>query len=357
MTAPEIVVIGGIDTHTDVHQAAVIDSVGRHLDTQPFETNSAGYEQLLAWLRAQGEVIAVGMEGTGAYGAELARFLTASGITVVEVDRPDRKARRAHGKSDPIDAYAAATAVLSGRASGTPKSRDGIVEAIRALRVVRKSAVKTRTQTINQIRALMVTAPSALRDRLRGLPTSLLIDTLARTRPVGDLTDPACAAKTALRRLARRYQALQQEIKEADADLAPLVTRAAPNLVALPGVGTETAGQLLITAGDNPDRLRSEASFAHLCGAAPVPASSGRTNRHRINRGGDRNANSALYTIVLVRMRHDQRTRDYVARRTTEGMSTKDIMRCLKRFVAREVYRHLRSTGILNMAGSGGAGS
>ncbi|MFF7888611.1 IS110 family transposase [Streptomyces sp. NPDC020794] len=357
MTQPGITVIGGIDTHTDVHQAAVIDSIGRHLDTQSFATNAAGYEGLMAWLNAQGEVIAVGMEGTGAYGAELARFLTANGITVVEVDRPDRKARRAHGKSDPIDAYAAATAVLSGRASGTPKSRDGIVGAIRALRVVRRSAIKARTQTLNQIRALMVTAPSALRDKLRGLPTGLLIDTLARTRPTGDLTAPACAAKTALRRLARRYQALHQEIKEADADLAPLVTQAAPSLVALPGVGIETAGQLLITAGDNPDRLRSEASFAHLCAAAPVPASSGRTNRHRINRGGDRHANSALYTIVLVRMQYDQRTRDYVARRTTEGMSTKDIMRCLKRFVAREVYRHLRSTGILNSAGSARARS
>ncbi|MEU7696739.1 IS110 family transposase [Streptomyces sp. NPDC039028] len=357
MTSPGIAVIGGIDTHTDVHQAAVIDSVGRHLDTQPFETNTAGYEKLLAWLLAQGDVIAVGMEGTGAYGAELARFLTANGITVIEVDRPDRKARRAHGKSDPIDAYAAATAVLSGRASGTPKSRDGIVEAIRALRVVRKSAVKARTQTLNQIRALMVTAPSTLRDKLRGLPTGLLIDTLARTRPTGDLADPACAAKTALRRLARRYQALHQEIKEADADLAPLVKRAAPSLVALPGVGTETAGQLLITAGDNPDRLRSEASFAHLCAAAPVPASSGRTNRHRINRGGDRHANSALYTIVLVRMQYDQRTRDYVARRTAEGMSTKDIMRCLKRFVAREICRHLTSTSTLGTAGSAGARS
>ncbi|UQA91203.1 IS110 family RNA-guided transposase [Streptomyces halobius] len=315
MSAPGIAVIGGVDTHTDIHQAAVIDSVGRHLDTKSFETTSAGYEQLLAWLRAQGEVIAVGMEGTGAYGAELARFLTARGIAVVEVDRPDRRARRAQGKSDPIDAYAAATAVLSGRASGTPKSRNGIVEAIRALRVVRKSAVKARTQTINQI------------------------------RPAGDLTDPAFAAKTALRRLARRYQALQQEIKEADADLAPLVTRAAPSLVALPGVGIETAGQLLITAGDNPDRLRSETSFAHLCAAAPIPASSGRTNRHRINRGGDRHANSALYTIVLVRMQYDPRTRDYVARRTAEGMSTKDVMRCLKRFVAREVYRHLKTAG------------
>ncbi|MFE7468238.1 IS110 family transposase [Streptomyces sp. NPDC057499] len=346
MSAPGIAVIGGVDTHTDIHQAAVIDSVGRHLDTQSFETTSAGYGRLLAWLRAQGDVIAVGMEGTGAHGAELARFLTASGITVVEVDRPDRRARRAHGKSDPIDACTAATAVLSGRASGTPKSRNGIVEAIRALRVVRKSAVKARTQTINQIRSLLVTAPSALREKLRGLPTAVLIDTLARTRPTGDLTDPVLAARTALRRLARRYQALQQEIKEADADLAPLVSRAAPSLVALPGVGIETAGQLLITAGDNPDRLRSEASFAHLCAAAPIPASSGRTNRHRINRGGDRHANSALYTIVLVRMQYDARTRDYVARRTAEGMSTKDIMRCLKRFVAREVYRHIKAIGI-----------
>ncbi|MGI5427584.1 IS110 family transposase [Streptomyces sp. CA-179760] len=346
MSAPGIAVIGGVDTHTDIHQAAVIDSVGRHLDTRSFETTAAGYEQLLAWLRTQGDVIAVGMEGTGAYGAELARFLTANDITVVEVDRPDRRARRAHGKSDLIDAYAAATAVLSGRASGTPKSRDGIVEAIRALRVVRKSAVKARTQTINQIRSLTVTAPSALREKLRGLPTAVLIDTLARTRPTGDLTDPAVAARTALRRLARRYQALQQEIKEADADLAPLVTRAAPSLVALPGVGIETAGQLLITAGDNPDRLRSEASFAHLCAAAPIPASSGRTDRHRINRGGDRHANSARYTIVLVRMQHDARTRDYVARRTAEGMTTKDVMRCLKRFVAREVYRHIKATDV-----------
>lgn len=227
MTAPEIAVIGGIDTLTDVRQAAVINSVGRHLDTQPFKTNSAGYEQLLTWLRAQ-------------------------------------------GKFDPIDACAAATAVLSGCASGTLKSRDGIVKAIRALCVVRKSAVKARTQTINQIRALMVTAPSALRDKLRGLLTSMLIDTLPRTRPAGDLTDPACAAKTALRRLARRYQALQQEIKDDDAGLAPVVTRAAqPRRTA--GLSTETASQLLISAGDSPDRLRSEASFARQCGAAPIP--------------------------------------------------------------------------------------
>ncbi|QCX82401.1 Transposase IS116/IS110/IS902 family protein (plasmid) [Streptomyces sp. YIM 121038] len=277
----------------------------------------------------------------GLYGAEIARFLTTNEVTVIEVDRPDRKARRDNGKSDPIDAYGAATAVLSGRADGIPKSRNGIVKAIRALRVVRKSAVKARTQTINQIRTLIVTAPSAVRDKLRGLSARELVDTLARCRPTGELDDPACAVRIALRRLARRYQQLDEEIKDADREIGPLVTQAAPRLIALPGVGPETAGQLLMSTGDNPDRLRSEASFAHLCGAAPVPASSGRTHRHRLNRGGDRAANNALHTIVLVRMKYDQRTREYVARRTAQGMTKKDIVRCLKRFVAREIYRHL----------------
>ncbi|QCX82708.1 Transposase IS116/IS110/IS902 family protein (plasmid) [Streptomyces sp. YIM 121038] len=339
--ADEIAVLGGIDTHTDLHQAAVIDSIGRHLATQQFETTPQGYQRLLDWLRSHGEVLAVGIEGTGAYGAEIARFLTTNEVTVIEVDRPDRKARRDNGKSDPIDAYGAATAVLSGRADGIPKSRNGIVKAIRALRVVRKSAVKARTQTINQIRTLIVTAPSAVRDKLRGLSARELVDTLARCRPTGELDDPACAVRIALRRLARRYQQLDEEIKDADREIGPLVTQAAPRLIALPGVGPETAGQLLMSTGDNPDRLRSEASFAHLCGAAPVPASSGRTHRHRLNRGGDRAANNALHTIVLVRMKYDQRTREYVARRTAQGMTKKDIVRCLKRFVAREIYRHL----------------
>lgn len=340
MTEP-IAVLAGIDTHTDFHQAAVIDTVGRHLATQAFPTTPDGYQHLLDWLVSHGEVIAVGMEGTGAYGAELARRLRKHKVTVIEVDRPDRRARRASGKSDPVDAYAAATAVLSGRASGTPKTRDGIVEAIRALRVVRKSAVKSRTQTINQIRNLIVTAPGEVRERLRSLPTSDLITTLARSRPGTDLSSPSCAVKTALRRLARRYQHLTEEITDADRELRPLVAQAAPTLLDLPGVGTETAAQLLITAGDNPDRLASEAAFAHLCAAAPIPASSGRTDRHRLNRGGDRAANNALHMIALTRMRHDPRTRDYVARRTTQGLSKKDILRCLKRFIAREIYRHL----------------
>ncbi|MFJ1697456.1 transposase [Streptomyces sp. NPDC088252] len=255
------------------------------------------------------------IDGTGSFGAELARFLHANQVSVIEVDRPDCQARRAAGKSDPVDAYG----------------------------VVRASAVKARTQTINQMRSLIITAPAAVREALRSLTTTELIRRLAASRPGTDLTDPAAAVKLALKRLAKRYRHLSEEIADADADLHVLIARTAPGLLALPGVGTETAEQLPVTAGDNPDRLVPEASFAHLCAAAPVPASSGRADRHRRNRGGDRQAGRALHTIVLVHMRHDPRTRDYVARRTLEGLKTKDIFRCLKRFVAREVHHHVTS--------------
>ncbi|MER5384288.1 transposase, partial [Streptomyces sp. NPDC002688] len=214
--------------------------------------------------------------------------------------------------------YAAATAVLSGRASATPKNRDGIMEAIRTLRVVRRSAAKARTQ----IRTPIVTAPDQVRERLRTLHTAELIRHLARSRPGPSPSDPTCVARTAMRRTARRYQHLTEEIAEADTELELLVAQAAPILVALPGVGTETAAQLLITAGDNLDRLKSKASFAHLCAAASVPASSGRTHRYRLNRGGDRRANHALHIIALVRMRYDTRTKKYVARRAPWRMLT-----------------------------------
>ncbi|MEV4921236.1 IS110 family transposase [Streptomyces tirandamycinicus] len=342
MTDQALEVTGGVDTHGETHHAAVIDRLGRHLADREFPATGTGYRQLLAWLRSFGTVAAVGVEGTGAYGAELARILRRAGLTVIEVDRPDRKMRRTKGKSDPIDAYAAAEAVASGRASGTPKTRDGIVEAIRTLRVVRRSAVKSRTQAVNQARQLLVTAPEALRAQLRGLSTTAaLAQACARLRPGNDLADPACAVKAALRRLGKRILALIEEADELEAQLKTLTAQAAPDLLALQGVGADVAGQLLATAGDNPDRLHSEAAFAHLCGVAPIPASSGRRDRHRLNRGGDRAANHALHTIVLCRMRWDVRTRAYVERRTREGLATKDIMRCLKRHVAREVYRVL----------------
>jgi transposase len=231
---------------------------------------------------------------------------------------------------------------LAGTATGTPKARDGRVEAIRALRVARSSAVKARSQTTNQLKSLLITAPEQLREQLRSLTTTALIATCARLRPAGDIDDPEHATKIALRRLARRHQYLTEEIDQADAELRALVTAAAPRLMALPGVGPEVAGQLLTTLGDNPDRLHSEAAFAHLCGVAPIPASSGRTRRHRLNRGGDRAANKALYVVVLGRLRYDARTRAYAARRTTEGLSKPEIIRCLKRYVARQLYHALQ---------------
>jgi transposase len=341
MTDQRLDVTGGVDTHGETHHAAVVDHLGRHLADQEFPATGAGYRRLLAWLASHGSVTAVGVEGTGAYGAELARAMRQAGLKVVEVDRPDRKTRRMRGKSDPIDAYAAATAVVSGRAAGTPKTREGLAEAVRVLRVPRRSAVKSRTQAVNQLRQALVTGSETLRAQMRGLGPAELVRACARLRPAADLADPHQSAKFALRRLARRVQALTEEIEEFDAELKVLTARAAPELMALNGVGADVAGQLLASAGDNPDRLRSEAAFAHLCGAAPIPASSGRRDRHRLNRGGDRAANHALHTIVLCRMRWDERTRAYVERRTGEGLAKKDIMRCLKRYVAREVYRAL----------------
>jgi transposase len=331
-----------VDTHGKTHHAAVVDQTGRVLGDQEFVATTAGYRALLTWLRRFGPVVKIGVECTGTYGAGLARYLTGEGIDLVEVDRPDRRTRRAKGKSDPIDALAAARAALSGQANGAPKTRTGPVEAIRALRVARRGAVKARTAALNQLHGLVVSAPEALHIELSVLPTAELVRRCADL-PVDEarLNDPCHATAAALRAIASRVQAFDAEIAQADRRLRPTVTHTAPRLSALFGVGTEVAGQLLTTAGDNPDRLRSEAALAHLCGAAPIPASSGRTDRHRLNRGGDRAANHALHTITLVRMRYDPRTRAYVERRTKQGLTKKEIMRCLKRYIVREVHTAL----------------
>ncbi len=340
-------VTGGVDTHQDTHTAAVIDSVGRVLGTQQFPATAAGYAALLAWMRGFGLLIQVGVEGTGAYGAGLARRLRGEGIEVIEVDRPNRKTRRFQGKSDPIDAIAAAKAALAGERTGVPKQRDGRVEALRNLRVARRSAVDQRADTQRQIRALIVTAPDDLRARLRGLAVKQLIAACANLRPDrADAATPGTATKIALRSLARRHQQLATEIADLDELLEPLVAAINPALVAVNGVGADVAGQLLVTAGENHDRLNSEAAFAMLCGAAPIPASSGKTNRHRLNRGGDRQANRSLYRVVLCRLRWDPRTRAYAQRRTKEGLSKKEIIRCLKRYVARELYQIITSNDL-----------
>jgi transposase len=349
MAGPGTTVIGGVDTHKDAHVVAALTEQGALLGTASFAANSSGYEQLVAWLRDFGTIISVGIEGTGSYGAGLCRFLQAAGVLVREVSRPKRQWRRRYGKSDPRDAEAAARAMLAGEALGIPQQRDGAVEAIRMLRLARRSAIKARTQTTNQLRAVLDTAPDELREPLRSLSPQVVVATMRRWRP-GAPSDPLAAARVTLKLLAERWTALSAELVQLDAHLAPLLATAAPRLLATHGVGPDTAAALLVAAGDNPDRLASEASFAALCGVSPVDASSGRQHRHRLNRGGNRDANRALWVIVLVRMATDSRTRQYVTRRTSQGLSKKEIIRCLKRHVAREIYRLLRLDAIPNAA-------
>jgi transposase len=333
--------IGGVDTHMDNHVAVVIDELGRVQGTESFPATAAGYRKLLTWMRRFGPVIKVGVEGTGSYGAGLTSYLVGHDIEVIEVNRPNRQVRRRRGKSDPTDAEAAARAVLSGEATCIPKDRTGAVGAIRALRVARRGAVKASTQASNQLRDLILTAPEDLRAKMNVLAKSERIEVAAHFRP-GAIGDPTEDMKAAMRAVARRHQDLAAEIADLDLRLAALVERAAPKgFMDKTGVAVQVASVLLVTAGDNPERLRSEASFAALCGASPVDASSGKQIRHRLNQGGDRQANSALWRIAFTRMQRDPRTKRYVERRRTEGKTDKEIMRCLKRYIAREIYRSL----------------
>lgn len=337
-------VVGGVDTHERTHHAAALSAVtGRFIGDREFPATLAGYRQLLAWLSSFGPIQRVGVEGTGSYGAGLTRFLHAQSVPVTEVARPDRSGRRAHGKSDPIDAIAAARAVLAATATAIPKERTGPVEVIRLLHTTRTSAVKARKQAINQIRSILHTAPDELRADLSGLPVTPLIDRCARLRPASnhDLPDITTATKTALRTLARRIRDLDTEIAATTAQLTTLVAATAPATLAITGAGVHTTAQLLITAGENLHRLHSEAALARICGVAPIPASSGTTTRHRLHRGGDRQANAALYLIVLNRLRWHQPTHTYVHRRTAQGKTKKDIIRCLKRALIREIYTAL----------------
>jgi transposase len=336
-------VVLGVDTHLDFHVAVVLDHLGRRLGESKVPTTTGGYRSLVSWAEGFGPVRCAGVEGTGSYGAGLARHLKATGITVMEVERPKRRHLRRNGKSDPIDAEAAARTVLAGETAGEPKSSDGQVEMIRVLRTARCSAVKARSQAANQLQALRVTAPEKLQRRLCRLSTSELVAAAVRLRPGND-PDVETATKFALRSVARRHGALSEEIAELDAQLDRLVAEVAPGLISLPAIGTHHAATVLVVAGDNPERLGSEASFASLCGVSPIEASSGKVVRHRLNRGGNRDANRALHMICVVRMGSDRRTRSYVARRTAEGKSKREIMRCLKRYIAREVYRVLVSS-------------
>jgi transposase len=311
------------------------------LGVESFPATETGYEELLGWLVGFGELVRVGVEGTGSWGVGLSRFLSDHDVMVVEVDRPNRQTRRKKGKSDPTDAVSAARAALSGEAMVTPKNRNGQVEQMRVLMVARRSAREQRIQSLNQIRHLVFTAPESIRVRFKDRYKTGLVTEAANMRPRKGSDPIVFTTNMVIRNLARRIRVFNSEIREIDRTLTELISETAPSLFNLHGIGTDTAASLLVAAGDNPDRLHSERSWAHLCGVTPLPASSGKVIRHRLNRGGDRQANAALYRIVLTRMSSHQETRTYVARRREEGLSTPEIIRCLKRYVARQTYKHL----------------
>jgi transposase len=335
-------ITGGVDTHADVHVAAAVDHNGGLLGVESCPADLAGDESLLGWLTGFGRVTRIGVEGTGSWGVGLARFLADKDVEVIEVDRPNRQARRKQGKSDPTDAVSAARAALSGEASVTPKGRNGPVEQIRVLLVARRSAREQRIQSLNQLRHLVFCAPEEIRIRFKDRYKTGLVNEAASMKPRKGSDPLAYTTNLMIRNLARRVKRLNDEMREVDRMLTGLIIQTAPSLLEFYGVGIDTAASLLVAAGDNPDRVHSEGSWARLCGVAPLPANSGKVNaRYRLNRGGDRQANAALYRIVLTRMSSDEKTRRYVARRRSEGLSSGEIMRCLKRYVARQAFKHL----------------
>ena len=338
-------VVGGVDTHKELHVAAIVDQHNRVLGSEYFPTTRHGYKTMLKWMRAFGQLQRVGVECTGSYGAGLLRYLQRAEVEVLEVTAPDKTDRRKRGKDDTMDAENAAHAAFANIRTVTPKSRDGMVESLRVLIVCRKSAVAARRISLQMIQMNIVSAPDELREVLRKMTRMQLIRTLAAWRPdVTDYRNVTSAYRIAFKSLARRYLELHDEIADLDVMIASIVDELAPELIAKNSIGYQSASQLLITAGDNPSRLKSEASFAALCGASPIPASSGQTNRHRLNRGGDRAANSALHIIAIGRLRTEQRTRDYMEKRQADGLSKLEAIRCLKRYIAREVYFILRNS-------------
>jgi len=337
---PRRVVIG-VDTHKYVHVAVALDELGTAIADTSVPVDRAGYQRLLEWANEQGKVLAFGIKGTGSYGVGLASFVRRHGYKVIEVVRPDRRERRLNGKSDLLDAHSAARTVLAGTATATPKSADGTVEMIRQLKVAKDTAVKGRTVAMIALKSLIVNADPELREELQGLPKMALVDRCVHLRP-GKVDSPVAASKYVLRSMARRWRDLNEETKKHEVLLESLTRQLAPQLLDAFGVAADTAAEMLIVAGDNPERIHSEAAWAKLCGVAPIPASSGMTTRHRLSRSGHRQANAALYRVVIVRMRLHEPTIAYVERRMAEGRTKKEIIRCLKRFLAREIWALMR---------------
>jgi transposase len=335
MTDSQRLIAGGVDTHRDFHVACVVDTLGGELGTERFATTSDGCGQLLEWMKTFGSIVRVGVEGTGSYGAELSRHLQACAVEVREVNRPNRQLRRARGKNDGVDALAAARVAMSNEELAVPKTRTGLVECLRITRAPFELLGHQRTALINQLKGLIVTAPGDLRGQLEGLSNARLIERCDRLRPSEELT-PTQITKHTLKLVAGEIIEKDRCIQLLEQRLLTLVLAVNPALLGAPGLGVDTASSLLVAVGDNPDRLKSEAAFAAICGVSPVEASSGKVVSHRLNQGGDRNANRALYVIALSRLNHHGPTRQYVAAR--EHKSKKALIRCLKRYIARELF-------------------
>jgi transposase len=341
MLTDDLDVVIGVDTHKDTHTAAVLSPTGAVLDQLTVPADPRGYRRLIAFGEAHGAIRAWGIEGTGSFGAGLTAALLARREQVIEVDRPKRPARRAGAKSDEIDAVRAAREVLSGDRAGEPRCR-GRREAIRVLLTTRAQAIEFRTRAISALHALVVSAPVSLRERLRGLTLGQLLDTCVGLRGSARQSAEEFATTMALRSTARRALACEHEAAELEAQIHALVCQVAPALLGQVGIGPVVAAQVIVSWSHR-GRVRSEAAFAQLAGVAPVPASSGQTVRHRLNHSGDRQLNRALHTVVMVRMRQDAATKGYVSRRLAEGKSTREIKRCLKRYVARQLFRQLEA--------------
>lgn len=341
MIDSSIEVIVGVDTHADSHTAVALNGLGQRLGSIEVLVTPQGFEDLVGWASSHGVLGRVGVEGTGCYGAGLCRFLQAEGLEVLEVDRPNRQRRRRNGKSDTADAEAAARAVLAGEATTIPKDRTGTVEAIRMLHIARRSAIKAQVAAVNQIKDIVVTAPEPIRAELAPLNGRQRVKVCVNYQPE-DLTDPASAARTTLASLARRWLDLKAEIAELETARHKLLKELVPTLLNEYGVGDNVAAELVIAAGQNPDRFRTEAAFAALCGTSPVDASSGKQQHHRLNQGGNRQANAALYTTAIVRSRAHPETLTYIAKAKAKGRTDRHIRRCLKRALARRFHNIIK---------------
>lgn len=334
-------IIIGVDTHKSNHIAVAINTQGARLGSTTIPTNRQGYCDLENWAAGFGKIKAFGIEGSGSYGAGLSRDLLAKGYVVLDVMRPNRQIRYLQGKSDSLDAEGAARSVLNGQATAQAKTQTGSSEMIRHLKIARDSAVKAKSQAMITLKTLIINAPTELRDTLDQIKGPIsLVRHIAALRP-GKISSPTASAKAAMRAIARRWLTLHEEIRDHEQELEVMVQERAPELMASHGISTMTVAEMLILLGDNPQRIKSEAALAKMCGVCPIPASSGKTHRMRLNRGGNRQANAAIYRVAIVRMRGHEPTKTYARRRTAEGKTRREIVRCIKRYIVREIYRNL----------------